>query len=103
AFDSERSTCLASLSATEVKNLELIEENQRLVQAILAITQKEESWRDEITDPKARAQLATLETALSQATAKYRLLKHVVSATVAASGVDWAGDARLTELILDDE
>jgi hypothetical protein len=57
----------------------------------------------DIQDPSVRAQLDELEESLKVSRQRWRIMKGTASAVVAGSGVDWARDAALRELVLDTE
>ncbi|KAJ9271794.1 hypothetical protein DTO212C5_2219 [Paecilomyces variotii] len=93
---------LEALSNAEVDNRQITEKNQRLFRTLLELTDQESSWKEEITDPKLRAQLQELEAGHKKSRARWETIKGIASAVVVASGVDWARDDALRELVLDE-
>lgn len=102
-LENSRLSCIKSLSDAEVENIELIAKNRELVQSVLELVHDEKPWREEITDEKSRSQIEKLESEKETTKARYVTMKRIISAIIVASGVDWAADERLTELVLDDE
>lgn len=68
-----------------------------LVLAEEAKTQRKE----DISDPKARRQLEVLDAEVKISRQRFRIMKGTASATIAGSGVDWARDPKLLEIVLD--
>ncbi|PGH18043.1 hypothetical protein AJ79_00669 [Helicocarpus griseus UAMH5409] len=97
-----QTSCLRALSDAKVDNTKITEKNQELVQTLLGLTSGEKSWREEITDPNLRSQLETLEAECKKEKANWVTIKRVVSAVIVASGVDWAEDEELHNLVVDD-
>lgn len=85
-------------------NIRAMEKNRALTATLLALAQKVQAQRDEVArDPKFAAQLEELRNEAATARRKWRIMKSVVAAVVAGSGVDWARDDSLRDLVLDDE
>ncbi|PGH35183.1 hypothetical protein GX50_01995 [[Emmonsia] crescens] len=95
-------SCIQSLSNAKVDNIHGTAKNQESVQALLGLTSAEKSWREEITDPKLISQLETLEKETKAEKANWVTIKRVVSAAIVASGIDWAEDEELHDLVVDD-
>ncbi|PWY92389.1 hypothetical protein BO70DRAFT_391799 [Aspergillus heteromorphus CBS 117.55] len=93
---------LQKLSKLEVENSQIHRENQELIRELLALTEDDESWKEELEDPELKAQLEQLEADRRKSKAKWETMKNVASAMVVGSGVNWAEDERLTALVLDD-
>ncbi|KAI5304574.1 hypothetical protein KEM56_006310 [Ascosphaera pollenicola] len=102
-LENSRLSCIKAFNNAEIENLQLIDKNRELVQSVSALVRNEKPWREDVTDSKTRSQLEKLEAEQETAKAKYVTMKRIVAATIVASGVDWAADERLTELVLDDE
>ncbi|KAL2000365.1 hypothetical protein VTN02DRAFT_3215 [Thermoascus thermophilus] len=94
---------LEALSDAEVENTHLTQRNRELVRTLLELTRHDDArWREEIEDADLRAQLAALEADYGKRRARWETLKGIASAAVVGSGVDWARDDRLRELVLDE-
>ncbi|KAF3483809.1 uncharacterized protein GIQ15_03133 [Arthroderma uncinatum] len=96
-------SCIRELSNAEASNMQSIKQNQELVQSLLELTNSEKSPEDEISDPQLKEELDSLKTENRQKKADWTRVKRIVSASIAASGVDWASDEKLENLVLDDD
>jgi Centromere protein H (CENP-H) len=78
--------------------------NAELATTMLALAEEAGTQRKEdIDDPKARQQLDELEVSMKTSRQRWRIMKEPASATVVGSGIDWARDPRLLEIVLDDD
>lgn len=97
------SACLESLSDAEIKNMKMNDENRDLVRTLFELTKPhEKTGKDLITDPEIRGKVESAEAENRQKRADWVTMKRIVSAAIVASGVDWAGDERLRELVVDE-
>ncbi|EGE83397.1 hypothetical protein BDDG_06341 [Blastomyces dermatitidis ATCC 18188] len=96
-------SCTQSLSTAKVDSIHSTAKNQKLVQTLLGLTSAQTSWREGITDQKLRSQLETLEKETKAEKANWVTIKRIVSAAIVASGVDWAADEQLHDLVVDDD
>lgn len=81
-----------------------MEKNRVLTAALLALLRTVQAQRDEVTkDPKFSAELDKLRNDTATARQRWRIMKSVVAAVIAGSGVDWAQDDTLRDLVLDEE
>ncbi|KAJ5749733.1 hypothetical protein N7533_006761 [Penicillium manginii] len=93
---------LKQLSDLEVANLQINQENQELVRQLLELTKQDETWREKLKDAKLLSQLEQLETDFKSNKARWDTMKHIASAMVVGSGLDWAEDDQLQALVLDE-
>ncbi|CAI7677143.1 unnamed protein product [Penicillium manginii] len=93
---------LKQLSDLEVANLQINQENQELVRQLLELTKQDETWREKLKDAKLLSQLEQLETDFKSNKAQWDTMKHIASAMVVGSGLDWAEDDQLQALVLDE-
>lgn len=78
--------------------------NAELATTMLALAEEADTQRKEdINDPKARQQLDELEVSMKTSRQRWRIMKGTASATIAGSGLDWARDPKLLEIVLDDD
>lgn len=56
-----------------------------------------------VEDPVRQREMRTLEEEVAASRARWRVVKGVASGVVAGSGVDWARDERLRDVVLDPE
>jgi hypothetical protein len=95
-------TTLEALSNAEVENRQVTKTNQELTHTMLDLTKEDQSWRDAISDTSLKDQLQEIEADRQRSKAKWDTIKAIVSATIVNSGVDWARDDQLRELVLDE-
>lgn len=79
-----------------------MEQNKGLASELLGLTAQEISWRDQLDDGAAIAQMGDIEQEYKKTRAQRDATKSVISALVVGSGVDWARDDRLRNLVLDE-
>ncbi|RJE17485.1 Centromere protein H CENP-H, partial [Aspergillus sclerotialis] len=91
-----------TLSNLELENLQINRKNQKLVRQLLELTGEDASWKEELDDPNLKAQLEELETERKKNKAKWEVMKNIASAVVVGSGVNWAEDKTLIDLVLDE-
>ncbi len=78
--------------------------NAELATTMLALAEEADTQRKEdIQDPKARQQLDELEVSMKTSRQRWRILKETASATIVGSGIDWARDPQLLDIVLDNE
>ena len=88
----------------EADHVRIMDENRALTGTLLSLTRKIQAQRDKaISDARLNAQLDQVRADTKIARKRWRIMKSVVAAVVAGSGVDWARDKTLRELALDDE
>ncbi|KAL1991334.1 hypothetical protein VTN49DRAFT_5326 [Thermomyces lanuginosus] len=97
-----QASILAALSDAEVETMQATQTNQELVSQLLHLTSQQSSWRDEVDDDSLRSQIEEVEKEGKKARAQRDRIKEVVSAVIVGSGVDWARDERLRQLVLDE-
>ncbi|KAI1908903.1 hypothetical protein LOZ12_000146 [Ophidiomyces ophidiicola] len=96
-------SCSESLSNAEVENIQATKKNRELVQSLLQLTSSEKNEKPEIKDPKLKKQFEALVKENKNKRAENVTVKRIVSAAIAASGIDWASDEDLLNLVMDDE
>ena len=95
---------LDALSEAEAENLTYQRRNKILADSLLALTDKLRETRvEDIEDPSSRKQLEQLCSDATVSRRKWKVMKSVVAAIIAGSGVDWAHDDELRDLVLYDE
>lgn len=68
----------------------------------MELTDEDASWRNELEDAGLKAQLAELEAEHKRSKAKWDTMKNIASAVVVGSGVNWAENKSLSDLVLDE-
>jgi hypothetical protein len=103
-LSSKLSAAHARTTAAEREIVSVNTQNQKLARAMVELAEhlKEEST-EAIEDAAMRAKLEELDKQVSAARREWRTVKSLVAGIVAGSGVDWTGDPKLLELVIDDE
>ena len=97
---------LAQLTDAESEVLRAARRNRDLAAEVLRLAKEANRGRtgaDAGGDPAAKAQVAELEKRLAASRQKWRVMKGTASGIVAGSGVDWAADPVLRDVVLDPE
>lgn len=103
-LSADLSSARAALMTAEMQLLQTTQRNAELARTLShLIEQTRAPAEQDLEDPRVRSQLETLRGDAQQSRLKWRIMKSVVSATVAGSGLNWARDDELRELVLDDE
>ncbi|ESZ93619.1 hypothetical protein SBOR_5997 [Sclerotinia borealis F-4128] len=79
------------------KNIELATEMLTLAE------ETNSQGKENIQDPGVRAQLDVLEGEMKNSKQRWRIMKNTASAVIVGSGIDWARDPKLLEIVLDDD
>lgn len=86
------------------QNRVIARENAELATKMLALAEEANTQsKESISDPKFRRQLEDLEAEMKISRQRWRIMKGTASATIAGSGVDWARDPTLLDIVLDKE
>jgi len=93
-----------TMSTAGQANMVAGRKNRELAAEMLALAEdmKAQSAKD-IEDPRLRDQVSVVERELRESRRRTKTLKGVLSAMVVGSGINWAADEGLTELVMDDE
>ncbi len=95
---------LNKTTATEQENITSMRRNQELTTTLLGLTSQLQTHDvDSIDNIELRTQLKTLREETKESKRRWRIMKSVIAAVVAGSGIDWANNDDLRELVLDDE
>ncbi|KAI1324996.1 centromere protein H (CENP-H)-domain-containing protein [Xylariaceae sp. FL0255] len=99
----EYDSLISELTDVETRSLRLNRENVNLATRLLNLAKDAEKGKAEALsgDSEHAAEIASLEAQVKTSRQKWRVLKGTASAIVAGSGVDWARDAELTDIVLD--
>jgi hypothetical protein len=101
---SKISTTQRAISTAEQGNIIANRKNRELAATMLVLAEKmkTQSAKD-IEDPRLRDQIAAEEKELKESRRRMKTLKGILSAMIVGSGINWAADEDLTELVMDDE
>ena len=95
---------LQRTSAAEIEVLRTTEQNQALTTTLLGLSNKMQAQREEaMADPGLSMQIEQVRADTNLAKKRWRIMKSVVAAVIAGSGVDWAHSDTLRDLVLDSE
>lgn len=93
-----------ALSKAEQENIVANQKNRELAQTMLALAEemKAQSVRD-IEDPQLRSQVDAVDKQLKDSRRRVKTLRGILSGMIVGSGINWAADDGLTELVMEDE
>ena len=93
-----------AVGTTGQANVVASRKNRELSATMLALAEemKAQTAKD-IEDPQLRDQVSAVERELKISRRRMKTLKGVLSAMIVGSGINWAADENLTELVMDDE
>jgi len=95
---------LNKTTATELENINCMRRNQELTSTLLGLTNQLQTQDvDSFDNVELRTQLKTLQEVTKESKRRWRIMKSLTAAVIAGSGIDWAHDDDLRELVLDDE
>ena len=92
------------ITLAQTENIKFAKANRELAATLWALTdQLKLQDIENISDPALKSEIETLQAKTKESKRRYRVMKGLVSGIVAASGVDWATDDELRDLVLDAE
>jgi hypothetical protein len=93
-----------ALIDVEVEHISAARNNKELAAKMIDLANQADNQKTEdVKDAKLRNQLEELESSVKISRSRWRIMKGTASAVVAGSGVDWARDPVLRELVLDND
>jgi hypothetical protein len=104
ALTSKLAYTTRSLSTAEQGNMVANQKNRELAQIMLTLAEemKAQSVQD-IEDAQLRQRVDAVERELKDSRWRVKTLKGILAAMVVGSGINWAADEALTELVMEDE
>lgn len=95
---------LDKLTETEAESARLSRRNVELASELLGLAQETDRGKSEpMNDPATKLELERVEQEARTSRQRWRVMKGTASAIVAGSGVDWARDHALRDIVLDPE
>ncbi|KAL5118047.1 hypothetical protein ACEQ8H_004034 [Pleosporales sp. CAS-2024a] len=93
-----------AISTIRQANMAASRKNREMAAEMLALAEemKAQSAKD-IEDPRLRDQISAVEKELKESRRRMKTLKGVLSAMIVGSGINWAADDGLSQLVMDDE
>jgi hypothetical protein len=97
-------TTQRALSTAEQGNITSNEENRNLAKGVLKLAEdvKAQSIED-IGNHSLREQVEKAEKSVKESRQRKAIIKGILSAMIVGSGINWAADEELRELVMDDE
>jgi F0F1-type ATP synthase assembly protein I len=93
-----------ALNTAEQENITAKERNRELSRRLLALAEKlEVQSSKDIQQPQLREKINAVEKEAKESRRRMRNLKDILSGMIVGSGIDWAEDQVLRELVMDDE
>ncbi|KAF2843421.1 hypothetical protein M501DRAFT_924593, partial [Patellaria atrata CBS 101060] len=101
---SKLSTLSSDLTETDEANVSLNQRNRDLASILIPLAQELKSQKtDEVSDPKLRLQIQQLDAQNRISIRCKRTMKSITSGIIVGSGIAWANDDNLRDLVMDDE
>jgi hypothetical protein len=92
------------LEQIESENIIAARQNADLAEKMCTLAEEANTQKKEnITDPVMREKLEDLEMDMKSRRQKWRIIKGTASATIVGSGIDWARDPALVDIVLENE
>ena len=93
-----------AMSSVEQNNITALDENRELSRKMLKLAEKVKAQSvDDLGDPGLRQQVESAEKDVKDSRKRAKTLKGIISAMIVGSGINWAADEELRDLVLDDE
>jgi hypothetical protein len=93
-----------ALCTVEQANMMANQKTRDLSRTMLALAEEMKSQSAKnIEDPGLRSQIGSVEKELKESRRRAKTLKGILSAMIVGSGINWAADENLCELVMDDE
>src|SRR5690242_15903060 len=100
----ELTSSTRALDAVEQANIVANRKNRELSKTMLGLAKAMKSQSaEDVDDPRLREQIKAVEKELKDSRRRMKTLKGILSAMIVGSGINWAADRSLTELVLEDE
>jgi hypothetical protein len=97
-------TTNSKLATLERENAAANDRNKDLAQEVLTLANDLKAEKvEEVQDARMRAQLQKLDEEIRKTRREWRVMKSLAASVVAGSGVDWAKNPHLLELVMDEE
>jgi hypothetical protein len=101
---SRLTSTMLTLSATEQGNVDANERNRELSKTLLALAEeaRAQSTQD-VEDLQLREKVKSVDKNVKDSKRRLQTLKGILSGMIVGSGINWAEDEVLRELVMDDE
>ena len=103
-LSSKLASTMRAFSAAEESNISANDRNSQLAKTLLELADEARAQSTEdIENPRLREQVKAVEKGVRESRRRVQTLKGILSGMVVGSGIDWAEDEVLRELVMDDE
>lgn len=93
-----------ALTKVEAQNIEAMEKNRELTATLVELTRQMSEQRvSALNESNLGNQLEILRDDVGTARKRWKIMKSVVAAVIVGSGVDWARDDELRQVVIDAE
>lgn len=93
-----------ALRAAEQSNITINMENRNKSRTVLKLAEKVKAQSlEDVTEPRLREQIEKAERSVRDSRKRSKIIKGMLSAMIVGSGINWAADEELRELVMDDE
>jgi hypothetical protein len=93
-----------AVAKAEQENMAANERNRELSRTMLSLAERLEAQSSkDVEEPQLRDKLSALEKEAKESRRRMRNLKGILSGMIVGSGIAWAEDDVLRELVIDDE
>lgn len=90
------------LMKIKAEHIKVARENAELAKQVMGLAEELKTQKPEdITDPELRRQVEEAKAEMEASQRKYRIMKAVTSGVIVGSGIDWARDPKLLEIVRD--
>jgi hypothetical protein len=91
------------LVRVEADNITTNRQNAELAAQMIALTKEADTQKRDDMPRKAQRELAEMDANVKLSRQRWRIMKGTASGTIVGSGVDWARDPNLLEIVLDND
>ena len=97
------STTFAALTAAEAENVVVTRDNVTRAEALFKLVEEAGNRAEDVQDHKLRTRIEALQRENTVGRSRWRTMKSLMGAVIVGSGIDWARDEQLRELVANDE
>lgn len=101
SLTSQISSVMNELTKVETEHITIASQNANSAKKMIALAEEANTWQRDGITPKAREKLHEMEESIKTSRQRWRIMKGTASSTVVGSGIDWARDPKLLEIVLD--
>jgi hypothetical protein len=91
------------LTAAEAENVVVTRDNVTRAEALFKLVEEAGNRAEDVQDHKLRTRIEALQRENTVGRSRWRTMKSLMGAVIVGSGIDWARDEQLRELVANDE